>query len=97
VDAGLDLAGAGPAPGARVFSGEDSAGAVGATDAGEAVVVEFVVGNVVLADVVPDLRLTPVDQGIDLDQLEFGVPLDGLRLFTRGGLASTSAWVSGKR
>src|SRR3972149_4691913 len=55
-----------PAAGADVLPRLDGAGAGRAADAGEAAVVEGVVGGGVRLDVVPGLLLAPVDQRVDL-------------------------------
>ncbi len=56
-----------PATGASVFPGEHRAGARRASDGGEALIVQPIVGNLVVAEVGPDLVLIPIGQGIELD------------------------------
>jgi hypothetical protein len=65
-----------PTSGAGVFSCLDGAGAVRAADAGEILVVERVVQDVMFVDIVPHHTRGPVRQGIDLHQLKFFIPLD---------------------
>ena len=55
-----------PATGPNVLPRLDGPGTRGATDAGEAQIMEPVVGDMILFDVVPDLLVGPVDQGINL-------------------------------
>lgn len=66
VKAALGLGSSGPAAGARVFAGAHRAGAMGAADAGEAAIVQRVVGRVMCADVLPYLLGVPVGERIDL-------------------------------
>src|SRR5437773_8695391 len=56
-----------PAPGARVLAGLGGAGAGAAADGGVALGVQRVGGDVVLAQVVPNLVLGPVRQRVELD------------------------------
>ena len=56
-----------PAAGAEVLAQADGAGAGRAADAGEKLVVQRVVGDVVELDVVPDVAPGPVGQRVDLD------------------------------
>src|SRR5215204_4853157 len=65
-----------PAAGALVFAEHDRAGAGPAADAGVALVVQRVVGDVVFGDQGPDVLLGPVGQGADFDQAELFVPAD---------------------
>src|SRR5687767_13089542 len=69
-----------PAPGTLVFTGGDGAGARPATNARVALIVERVVRNVVVENELPDVVLGPLQQRVDLHQLELRVPLDDVRL-----------------
>ena len=64
-----------PAPGARIFTGVHGRGAVRAANTGVAAIVERVVWHVMLSDVLPDVRVGPCRQGIELHQLKLVVPL----------------------
>src|SRR6185437_14653980 len=70
---------------------QDGASAMRAADAGITAVVQFVIGNVALADVVPDLAVRPIGQGINLYQAEFCIPLQFARGRAGSGLAATDA------
>src|SRR3954470_19045977 len=74
VQTALGLLHARPAARAGVLAGARLPGAVGAADRGIALIVERVVGNVVLADVIPDLLLRPVRERIELPEPEALVP-----------------------
>src|SRR6266508_6213390 len=74
VEAALGLLGARPAASAGVLARCRLPGAVGAADRGIALIVERVVGDVVLADVVPDLLLRPVGERVEFPQAEALVP-----------------------
>src|SRR5690606_13369920 len=73
-DPALDLAGAGPAAGPRVFTGRDRPGAGRAPDGRVAQLAERVHQDVVLGDVGVDLLVGPPGQRADLDLLPLGVP-----------------------
>src|SRR5882672_2569714 len=59
-----------------------------AADAGVVAIVKGVVGYVVLAHVVPDLLGSPVDHGIDFDDIRFGIEFDTLGFGSRGSLVA---------
>lgn len=61
------------------------------TDAGIALVEEFVVRHVVLMDIIAHLLLRPVDQRIDLHHAVLVVPLDELHVLSRDALLVTQA------
>src|SRR5581483_5075926 len=88
MQAALDLVGAAPAAGARIFARLYGAGAVGAADARVAAVVQRVVGQLVLDDVCPDLRLAPARERVQLDHVELRVPLHERRLTARARLVT---------
>src|SRR3990172_6946350 len=64
VEAALRLVEALPAAAAGVIARLHCAGAVRAADAGEAAIVQRVVGDAVVEDVLPDLRLRPCREGV---------------------------------
>ena len=64
-----------PPSSSNIFSGLNRSGAMGASDARIIAVVQGVIGDVVLADVIPHLLSRPVRNGVDLDQLKLRVPL----------------------
>src|SRR5215470_13075370 len=71
-----------PASGTEVFSRPYRARAGRAANAGVALVMKTIVGDVVLADIVPHLVMGPIDQRIDLHEvavfpIQFDLP--GLR------------------
>src|SRR5579875_1606407 len=70
VDAAFFLSKVGPASGPFVLARLDGARTREATDAGETLIMERVVGNRVLEDVAPNLLARPVRQRVDLDQVE---------------------------
>src|SRR5260370_33899541 len=86
MDAALGLPRADPASAARVVARLDPAGAGRAADRRVAVIHQGVDENALLGDVVVDLLLRPADDGIDLDHLAPGVPLDGARVAPLDGL-----------
>src|SRR5262245_16875961 len=59
-----------PASGADLLAGLDSPRARGAPDGGEAPVVQAVVGDIVLAHVLPDVIQAPIGEGVQLQQAE---------------------------
>src|SRR6187401_1315419 len=77
---------AAPAAGPLVLADHHRPRARTAADAGEALVVQRVVGNVVLCDQPPHFLLGPVGQRADLHQAEFLVPADDRRLGPVGAL-----------
>src|SRR6266508_4123060 len=80
VEAALGLLGARPAASPGVLARGRLPGAVGAADRGIALIVERVVGDVVVADVVPDLLLGPVGKWVQLPEPEALVPAELRRL-----------------
>src|SRR5690242_11443515 len=88
----LGLRGAAPAAGALVgFAFGDGAGAGPAADAGEALVVERVVRDVLVENPLPDVFLRPIRQRADLHEVELLVPLDDRRPSAVGALVATDA------
>src|SRR5215472_6970604 len=65
-----------PASAALIFSRQDGAGAILATNTGIAAIVQRVIGNVVIADVAPHLCGVPVGDRVNFDDVEFRVPAD---------------------
>ena len=63
-----------PTAGAQVVAGLDGLGAGPAADAGVALLVQFVVGDVVGMDVGPDVGFAPVNQGRNLDDAVLVIP-----------------------
>ena len=49
-------------------------------------IMQRIVRNIVLADVCPNLIACPVNNWIDFDELELGIPFDFARLRARSGL-----------
>ena len=72
----LGLGEAAPAAGAVVFSRIHRAGARPAADAGVALIVQGIVGDVVVGDELPDHLLRPVRERTDLHQAELFIPAD---------------------
>src|ERR1700720_3466190 len=62
-----------------------------ATNAGVTAFMQHVVRDVMLANILPDLLRTPVDDGINLHQLKFFVPLHFPCARPRRGLVATDA------
>src|SRR5262245_10811038 len=91
VQAALDLFLTRPAAGARVLAWHHLARAVRASDRRVVPVVQRVVGNLVLANVGPDVVEAPVRQRVRLHESELLVPLDLLRVRPRGGLVAADA------
>src|SRR5690349_15371818 len=92
VQPALSLRRATPATGALVgFAFRDGAGAGPATDAGEALVVERIVRDVLVENPLPDVFLRPVRQRADLHQVELLIPLDDRRPSAVGALVATDA------
>src|ERR1019366_10157928 len=63
-----------PAAGALILAGLHRSGARCAADARKAAVVQAVVRQALLANIVPDFGLGPIEQGTDLVQAIFAVP-----------------------
>src|SRR5258706_13783814 len=91
VDTALGLVLAGPAPGARVFALGHRACARPAADAGVTLIVQWVVGQVISADIIPDLLVRPAGQRVQFYQTislvpfhQAGVPA-GFRLVAADG------------
>src|SRR5438874_2644859 len=91
VDAALDLVEALPAAAARILAGGDGLRAVRAADARVVLVVELVVGDVVVEDVLPHLRLSPRGERVHLHQPELLVPLDDVGISACGRLVAADA------
>ena len=64
-----------PASRASIFAGANRTRAMCAAYTGVVRIMQGVVGHIVRMDVIPHLLTAPVDDGIDLHQLEFFVPL----------------------
>ena len=88
VQAAFGFAETGPASCAQILTWLNCAGAVGAPNAGIISVVQWVVGDIVLADVTPHHLGGPVRDGIDLDQLKFRIPFQFVSVSARRGLIS---------
>ena len=85
-----------PAAFALVLAWKNRPGAGFAADGDEAAIMQGIVGNVILANIVPDLLGTPVSQRIELDQLsavrsKYGVRLDDGHLGARSRASGPSA------
>src|SRR5260370_38956482 len=89
VQAAFVLGETAPATGAAHFPGTDGARAGPATDAGIAPGVERVHGDVVGADVGPDVGAGPPQEGIHLDEAEPRVAFNRAARGPPGGLAAT--------
>ena len=88
MQAALLLRNTGPAAGSRIFSWMDGSCAVSAANARVIEIMQRIVGDIVLADVCPDFIDCPVNNWVDLDDLELGVPFDFARLRTSSSLIS---------
>src|SRR5690349_1006282 len=75
-----------PAAGAVILAGTYGSSARPAADAGIAAVVQRIIGDIVLGDEVPDILFRPVQERVDLHQLELGIPLHDGRLASVRGL-----------
>src|SRR5215475_10323976 len=91
MNAAFGLGFACPATGTRVFSGLYGFGARPAADAGIAVIVEWVVWQVVGVDVFPDLIARPGGQRIEFDHLVGIIPFDESRVCAEGSLVAADA------
>ena len=80
-----------PAPGAKILAGLDGAGAGCAADADETFVVEGVDGDMVGAGVVAHFVKRPIKQGVEFDELAFGVPFEGAHVAAVGRLFGADA------
>ena len=65
----------GPASCSRIFSGLHTSCAMGAADAGISAIMQRIVGQIVIMNVAPDFCGGPIDKRINLDQMEFCIPL----------------------
>src|SRR5258708_30852263 len=63
-----------PSPGTLAFTIGNRISTGPAAYTGVAAVVERVIGDFVLGDIAPNVRLGPVSQWVDLDQLKLGIP-----------------------
>ena len=79
-----------PTTGARIFTGTDSARAMRAADAWIILIVQFIVWDVVVVDVAPDLLGSPVHDRIDFHEIELRVPLNSVRTGSGGGLVAAN-------
>src|SRR5579864_3957601 len=77
-----------PAAGALAFARDHGAGAGPAANRGITLVVQWVVGDIVRDDKCPDVAVGPAQQGIDLYQVELGVPSDDVGLGPVGRLVA---------
>src|SRR5438552_1108551 len=64
-----------PAAGAFVLADADGLGAWPTADAGIALVMQWVVRNVVVQNELPHIPFGPTEQRVDLHEIEFAVPL----------------------
>src|SRR5207245_10859616 len=96
MDAALDFAEPGPAAGALVFTIGRFAGARPATDRAIALIVQRVVGNVMVADVVPNGFARPVGHRIEFhdvpaDRFVDDIDFDDAAGGASGGLLAAQA------
>src|SRR6186997_1627247 len=91
VDPALGLCQARPAARAQVSTRFDRLGAMGATDRRVAAIVKRVVREVVLTDVVPNVALGPVREGVQLPEVEALVPAELRGLGTGAGVCPADA------
>src|SRR6266849_1968686 len=75
VQGAFSLAESCPAPRTWVLARLDGTSAMSATNAGEILIVQWIVRHIVLEDMFPDHLSGPVRQRADLHQIEFGVPI----------------------
>ena len=75
-----------PPPRAGVFARHHRTRAIGAANTGIVAVMQFVVGNFMDPNVGPDILPLPLRERIDFYQLKLLVPLDQLRIGSRGRL-----------
>src|SRR5258705_10860626 len=61
-----------------------------AADRGIALIVKWVIGHIVLCDVVPNITLGPGCKRIDLDETEFPIPLNKAGARSLGRLTTTN-------
>ena len=80
-----------PAPGSDVLAGLHRPGAGSAANRGIALPVQDIDGNAVLLHIGVDVRLLPVNQGVELDEAVPCVPLDSLILRSGDRLAAPQA------
>src|SRR5260370_20094299 len=80
-----------PAPGAYVLTRQDRARARCATDAGITAIVQWVVGNAVIANIGPHLAFAPISQRIELGYRVRRVDLLDVDRATRYRLRATPA------
>jgi len=78
-----------PASRAQILSRLDCSGAMRASDAWVTAIMEWVIGNVVLVDVVPDLLMGPVSDRVELHQAKLLIPFDLRRGRPHRGLLAT--------
>ncbi len=97
VQAAFLLLGAGPAAGAFVAIRFRSSRTWSATDARVTRIVQRVVRHAILINEVPYVLDGPLQDGVDFDQFEFRVPLNGVGLRTIFGLISTNGTYPGLR
>src|ERR1700722_17119901 len=86
VQAAFGLGLARPSAGSLVVALVDGPGAGPAADRGISLVVERVVGDVVGHDKRPDVALGPLQERVDLHEVELRVPTDNVRLRPVSGL-----------
>ena len=64
---------------------------MGATNTWVVAVMERIIGNLVLADVIPYLLGGPIHDGVDLHQIKLSIPLNFSRLGPNQGLIAADA------
>ena len=92
----LDLRLALPPARARVFAGLDWTGARCTANAGETLVVQLVIGQLVCTDILPDFLFAPVNERCNLDQIVSLIPGNGGRLAAGFGLVTANGCGPGR-
>lgn len=77
-----------PASGTDILAGSYGTGTGLAPDTGEALIVQWIVGYPVSFNIVLKFFFAPVEQGIEFDKAEFGIPLYHPYLLTGDGLVA---------